>query len=227
MDDKEIVIRKIHAAFDANAFPGERYLQGSFEGSEPYDEVGPFEQIKDWKNIDAKFMDEHYSALSFFSEAGFRFFLPAYLIADLKGELMTADPLLHLTHGFSDFSVEAPTGGRTFVIKSGKSRLMNPRRYGAMTSFDYARFHLSIFTREEAGAIIAYLKYQYAHDEYGIHRPAIQAALDLYWLDREQNAPTAASLKQHLADEEEYVAAIRNDRRELNPGGQSNSSDGT
>lgn len=46
-------------------------------------------------------LDAHYSALSFFSEAAFRFFFPAYLIADLRGELRTADPLFHLTGGFS------------------------------------------------------------------------------------------------------------------------------
>ncbi len=224
MDEKERVIRDIHSAFGANEFPGERFLQGSFEGCEPYDEVGPFEEKKDWRNIDAQFLDIHYSALSFFSEAGFRYFLPAYLIADLNHELQTADPLFHLTHGFYDFSVEAQTSQKTFVLKSGKSHLMNPRRHGAMTVFDYARFRLSIFTREEAGAIVAYLKHKYAHDKYGIEKERIQAALDLFWLDREQNAPTAASLKEHLAAEEEYLAAIRADKPELEPHAESDSS---
>ncbi len=100
---------------------------------------------------------------------------------------------------------------------------MNPRRYGAMTSFDYARYRLSIFTREEASAIVAYLKYKYAHDEDGFEMPGIQAALDLFWSDREQNAPAAASLRRHLADEEEYLAAVLADKPELNPGAGSNS----
>jgi hypothetical protein len=46
-------------------------------------------------------LDGHANALGYFSEAGFRFFLPAYLIADLHGQLNTADPLFHMTHGFS------------------------------------------------------------------------------------------------------------------------------
>ena len=48
MSDRETVIQKIEAPFAGNAFPGARFLQGSFEGCEPYDEVGPFEALEDW-----------------------------------------------------------------------------------------------------------------------------------------------------------------------------------
>jgi hypothetical protein len=77
MGDREVVIGKIRAAFAGNEHPGGRYLQGSFEGCEPYEEVGPFENVEDWRGIDAAFLDGHANALSFFSEAGFRYFLPA------------------------------------------------------------------------------------------------------------------------------------------------------
>src|SRR5215212_8516870 len=149
MSDIEDVIEKIQGAFAGNEHPGGRFLQGSFEGCEPYEEVGPFENEKDWRGIGADFLDGHANALSFFSEAGFRYFLPAYLISDLRGELYTADPLFHLTHGFSDWSTEVPAGDRTLAIKHGKSAFINPRRYGAMTSYDYARHRLSIFTRRK------------------------------------------------------------------------------
>src|SRR5215211_6493751 len=108
MSEIEDVIEKIQGAFAGNEHPGGRFLQGSFEGSEPYEEVGPFENEKDWRGIDAGFLDGHANALSFFSEAGFRFYLPAYLISDLRGQLQTADPLFHLTHGFSDWTTEVP-----------------------------------------------------------------------------------------------------------------------
>jgi hypothetical protein len=36
-------------------------------------------------------LDAGYNALSFFSECGFRYFLPAYLIVDLDERLQTAD----------------------------------------------------------------------------------------------------------------------------------------
>jgi hypothetical protein len=209
MSDREAVIQKIEAAFAGNAFPGARYLQGSFEGGEPYDEVGPFEKLEDWRGIEVGFLDGHASALSFFSEAGFRFFLPAYLISDLRGQLYTADPLFHLTHGFSDWTTEVSAGDRTLKIQHGKSSLMNPRRYGAMTSYDYARYRLSIFTREEAEAIVAYLEFERDSDPDVIDKEAIDAALESFWLERARTAPTAQSLRQHIADQEAYLSAIR------------------
>ena len=127
MSDIEDVIEKIQGAFAGNEHPGGRFLQGSFEGCEPYEEVGPFENEKEWRSIDSGFLDGHANALSFFSEAGFRFFLPAYLISDLRGQLQTADPLFHLTHGFSDWTTEVPAGEHTFVIKHGRSAFINPR----------------------------------------------------------------------------------------------------
>ena len=208
---QDTIIEKIQTAFAGNEFPGPRFLQGSFEGCEPYDEVGPFEKQEDWREIEARFLDGHANALSFFSEAGFRYFLPAYLISDLRGELYTADPLFHLTHGFSDRTTEVPGNGRTFEIRHGKSAFINPRRYGAITSHDYARFRLSIFTREEARAIVAYLEYKRDSDPDAIDRKAIDAALESFWLQRARTAPPAQSLRQHVAEQEQYLAAIRPD----------------
>src|SRR6202011_989048 len=109
-----------------------------------------------------------HSALSFFSEGAFRFFLPAFLIADLRNELMNAEPLFHLT-GFSVYAVQMPANSRVFTRKGGGSTLMNPRRYGAMTFADYARYRLSVFTREEARAIVAYLNYMHETDTHGMN----------------------------------------------------------
>ncbi len=209
MSDKQAVIEIIRAAFQEMEFPGEGFLQGSFEGEEPYEEVVPFRSRQDWTAIEANFLDAHAAALSFFSVAGFRFFLPAYLIADLNGQLNTADPVFHLTHGFFDFSVNVPAAGRVFVIKSGKSVLINPRRYGAATAGDYARYRLSIFTREEASAIVAYLEFKRDHDQDGIDKPRLNAALESFWLERARTAPSAETLRRHLADEKEYIQAIQ------------------
>jgi hypothetical protein len=211
MSERENVIEKIRSAFASNEHPGGRFLQGSFEGCEPYDEVGPFENVMDWRGIDAGFLDGHANALSFFSEAGFRYFLPAYLISDLRGQLQTADPLFHLTHGFSDWTTEVPAGNRTLEMRHGRSAFINPRRYGAMTSYDYARYRLSVFTREEATAIVAYLEFKRDQDPDVIDKAAIAAALDSFWSERAQTAPPAASLEQHMAEQEEYLAAIRPD----------------
>ena len=208
MSEREVVIEKIESAFAGNEHPGGRFLQGSFEGCEPYEEVGPFEKVEDWRGIEAGFLDGHANALSFFSEAGFRYFLPAYLISDLLGRLQTADPLFHLTHGFSDWTTEVPAGDRTFVIRHGRSAFINPRRYGAMTSYDYARWRLSVFSREEANAIVAYLEFKRDLDPNVIDRQSIDAALKSFWLERARTAPQAESLEQYLAEQEEYLAAI-------------------
>jgi hypothetical protein len=209
MKDTESVIRLIRDAFGKNEYPGDPYLQGSFQGCEPFEEVGPFQGKKDWTRLEAEFLDAHAAALGFFSQEGFRFFLPAYLVADLHGRLRTADPLFHLTHGFSDSSVQVPARGRTFRKKIGKSALVNPRRYGATTFHDYAKYRLSSFSREEATAIVAYLECTRMDASTSFEKELIDAALESYWRERARTAPSEASLRRHLDEEAEYLDAIR------------------
>jgi hypothetical protein len=202
------VIRQIEQAFGLNVYPGDSFLQGSFEGCEPYEEVGAFVGKTEWKALDAKMLDTHYCALAFFTEAGFRFFLPAYLIADVRDELQTATPVFHLTHGFHSFSVEVNAGAQKFTRSTGGSVLLNPRRYGAMTWQDHGRYRLSAFTREEAAAIVAYLEFKRERDTLGVDAPAIDAALDQFWRSRAVNAPTRQMLEQHLSEEARFSAAL-------------------
>jgi hypothetical protein len=211
MESKEAVIAAILDAFGSNEYPGDDYLQGSFEGSEPYEDIAAFKGKTDWKEIDAGFLDAHYAALNFFSEAGLRFYLPAYLVADLKNELKTVDPIFVLTHGFSDITVEHQVKDRVFLRKTGKTAFVNPRRYGGMTFYDYARCRLSIFTREEAKAIVVYLLYKRDSDPYRTEAEQIDAALNIYWYKRAADAPLAESLIHHLREEDEYIAAISSD----------------
>jgi hypothetical protein len=211
MNTREGVIENIREAFQENEFPGDGFLLGSSDGCEPFDEIEPFKGRDDWQAIDACLLDTHYAALSYFSEAGLRYFLPAYLMADLKEALATADPLFTLVHGFSEVTVTHHIGSRDFERTIGRRSLVNPRRYGAATFFDYARWRLSVFTREEAEAIVAYLKYRRDSDPDGIQRAEIDAALNLFWMERAENAPTATDLARHLAEEKGYLAAIGED----------------
>ncbi len=212
--DKENVIEIIRRAFGENAYPGDNFLQGSLEGCEPYEEVGPFKGRSAWSSIEPGFLDAHAGALSFFSQAGFRFFLPAYLIADLHGQLKTADPLFHLTQGFSDITVEAPLKDRVFLLRTGKSEFVNPQRYGAMTFCDYARYRLSVFAREEAYAIVAYLKYKRDCASSVFIKDGIDAALESYWIQRAETAPARESLNQHLTEKAEFLAATLDSKEE-------------
>jgi hypothetical protein len=207
MISKEAVINLILAAFGETEYPGDNFLRGSFEGTEPYEETATFKGKTEWGKLDSGMLEAHSSALSFFSEGAFRFFLPAYLIADLRGELMTAEPLFHLT-GFSVSSIQVPVNSRVFTRKGGGSTLMNPRRYGAMTFADYARCRLSVFTREEASAIVVYLNYTRETDTHGINTPQIVEALNAFWLDRAEHAPSEESLKTHLREESEFMAHL-------------------
>jgi hypothetical protein len=210
---RDEVVAAIEAAFAPTERPGAAFLQGSHEGCEPFEETSPFAD-REWQSLDAGFLDAHYSALSFFSEGAFRYYLPAFLVADLRDELNTADPVFHLTHGFSTRSTHVPAGGETFERCYGGDTLLNPRRYGAMTSRDHGRFRLSVFTREEAAAIVAYLEYMRASEPDAFSAPDISAALDQFWYERARTAVTHAELRAHVEREQRYVDAIlRNNQR--------------
>lgn len=133
MQDKRRVIEHIRQAFHDTERPGDAFLKGSQEGCEPGESVAPFIGVADWSHLDPMVLDAGYDALSFFSEGGFRYFLPAYLIADLGKQLQTADPVFHLTNGFFDNVVKIPVGQRIYDKTIGKSVFVNPQRYGAMT----------------------------------------------------------------------------------------------
>ena len=208
MDDTQSVIEQIREAFRETDHPGDAFLQGSQDGCEPGEVIAPFKGLSHWTQIDPSILDPNYTALSFFSEGGFRHFLPAFLIADLEGRLQTADPLFHLISGFSGKVVKVPVGSRVFEKIIGKSGFVNPRRYGAMTWHDYARSRLSIFTREEACAIVAYLHYKLHTDSNGLDEEKISSALQEFWNVRAHQAPTQEDLRRHIQAESDYLDAI-------------------
>lgn len=211
---KEELIDLIRKAFGANPYPGDAFLQGSFDGCEPGNEIAPFVGKSDWSKVESTLLDQRYSALSFFSGAAFRFFLPAYLIADLREELLTADPLFYLWHGLTSASADVPVGPQIFRRETGGQKLLNPKRYGAMTWNDYARHRLSVFTREESKSIVAYMTYKSEHDASEDDRARINAALKDFWFDRAASAPTFEELRAHLDEEERFIAAVQRQQRD-------------
>jgi hypothetical protein len=207
-------IAAIERGFARTPHPGAAFLQGSFEGCEPAETVEPFRSIADWRLVPVPTLDGQYTALSFLSEGGFRFFLPAWMVADLRGLLATADPLFHLTAGFTTTTVTVPMGGETFERGIGGRVLVNPRRYGAMTSEDAARHRLSVFCREEARAIVAYLACRRERDDSDLTREAVDAALGAFWRDRAAAAPTADELEAHVEAERAFGEAISRERQD-------------
>jgi hypothetical protein len=213
MPDKANVIAMIRDAFRGTDRPSDAFLQGSTEGCEPGEAIAPFKGVAKWEDVDPAILDPHYTALCFFSEGGFRYFLPAFLIADLDDRLQTADPVFHLTHGFSDKVVKLPAGERMREKTIGKSEFVNPRRYGAMTWQDHARCKLSVFTQEEARAIVAYLEYKRDRDAHGLATDDITAALDTFWRDRAAHAPELNALRESVKAEQQYVRDIEGNRQ--------------
>ena len=107
------------------------------------------------------------TALSFFSDEAFHFYLPAYLLADLDNQLEQVDLVFHLTHGLDNTS---------------RNTKINPQRYGERTWFEHARHKFSIFNHLERAAIVGYLTYK---RETGaltdLDKTQIEESLESYW----------------------------------------------
>lgn len=203
------LIARILEAFAATPRPPDPFLVGSRDGCEPEDAVAPFHG-RDWQSVTADVLDDNYTALGFFSEGGFRYFLPAFLIADVRGELQTADPCFHLTHGFSSTQTTIPAGGRMWTRRLGGDTLLNPRRYGAISWRDHARFRLAVFSREEAAAIVEYLRWRIECDPSA--GAPIEHALEGFWVGRAACAPTTRELELHLEEEAAFAEALSGHR---------------
>ncbi|MEM7204518.1 MAG: DUF6714 family protein [Planctomycetota bacterium] len=144
-------------------------LSNSREGEEPARVEQEFRGKDDWRVLDADFLDLSpgglASALSFFSDEAFRFYLPAYLLAHIDDRLRRVDPTFHLTHGLDEAS---------------RHKRVNPRRYGERTWFDVATHKFAMFTREQAQAVAAYLQFVHEREP----DESITQALTSYWSGR-------------------------------------------
>jgi hypothetical protein len=164
---------EISAAFDSVPAPPVWMLTNSREGDEPALLERDFRDKRDWRQLTPEFLDwapdGFASALSFFSDEAFRFYLPAYLLADVREQLKSADVLFHLTHGLEDDSM---------------NRLVNPLRYGNRTWLDAARFRFAVFDTAQAKAIARYLEHRAKTADIDPIRRSARQALDNYWLGR-------------------------------------------
>src|ERR1700733_15402360 len=100
MNAKEIIKAKIRRAFAGVEYPGDSCLRSNDPGEDPYMVEECFRGKTHWQKLDAGFIDHApYGlgcALSFMSDEAFRFYLPAYLMADLDGKLEQVDPASNL-----------------------------------------------------------------------------------------------------------------------------------
>lgn len=146
-------------------------MRGSDEGDEPFLVEEEFAGKSDWRTLDASFLDRAPSglgsALSFFSDEAFRFYLPAYLIADVDGRLASVDPVFYLCHGLDNKS---------------RAQKVNPKRFGSRTWLDTAHHRFSVFKQKEVRAIVAYLVFRRERDP--LDKAIIDQSLNNYWASR-------------------------------------------
>ena len=174
MPDTESLKTQIRDAFAHIEYPGDWCLRGSNEGDEPYLLEKEFAGKTDWRVLDPQFLDRapdgYASALSFFSDEAFHFYLPAYLIADIDGRLEQTDLVFALTHGLDSTS---------------RDERINPRRYGERTWFDHARCKFAMFNPQEAATINSYLTFKRdSEDTSDYDRQKINEALQNFWHDK-------------------------------------------
>jgi hypothetical protein len=164
----EELIKKIETAFANNVYPGDENLV-----SHSYSEKSEilrihFKGTTDWRNLSADFLDQD-GALAFFSDAAYLFFLPAYIIADIRGELKWNNPTVSLCWSFTP--------------QSENKKIAKIFGGGTLSERDKERFRC--FTSEQVSAIVSYLSWKV--DFEGEEDLSISQALENYWLPREQS----------------------------------------
>lgn len=180
----EKLIALIREAFADAAYPGDWNLRGSNLGTEPYDVEDAFRGRTRWQDVPVRLLDEApnglSSALCFFSHNAFRFYLPAYLIADVNAALRRVAVVFHLTHGLDD-------------------KMWRRRDNQSATScgswFDYASKRFSGFNPAQCRVIVNYLHFVAKRKEStSLDQRMIKESLKNYWLQRyERPDPEPAS----------------------------------
>jgi hypothetical protein len=136
------IVEELKAAFPQTREGRFAPMANSAQGDEPVRVAAAFSGKQDWTKFPAEWLDlvpdGLASALSFLSDEAIRFYIPAYLAADLIGELHRVDPTFELVNGF-----EAMSCGRR----------IHPR--GEETWTDFARARWDDLSRRQAAAVAA------------------------------------------------------------------------
>lgn len=162
------IIEELKAAFPAKRAAPFVPIVNSVQGDEPAQIAADFADKDDWTQLAPEWLDMvpdgFASALSFLGDEAIRFYIPAYLVADLMGALHRVDPTFPLFHGFTAMS---------------RGERIRPRKEKTWT--DFARARWDGLTQEQAAAVVHYLEW-YVEKE----RPAHQVveALAAYWYVR-------------------------------------------
>jgi hypothetical protein len=194
--EKAALCREIRSAFEATRYPGDDDLSGSEQGEESAEMALELRGVK-WQSAHPELLARCYSALSFLTDAGFRYFLPAYMLDDLLNAESNSNATFQLTHGLYDEAidredmaalisfVESNAAAIAAVESAGvshQSALENIKRFEEQRPpFDLREYSVKrfmAFDMRERTAIIHYLEFQ-AQDAFEALK--IDQALDSYW----------------------------------------------
>lgn len=164
------LIQQIEQAFADVTYPGDDDLTNSTYGPEPAALIAEFRGKTDRQKLNAAFLnqapDGWGTALCFFSNNALRFYLPVYLVADIRGELELPDPVSILCASL------CPGGAEQRI----------PKQFGGGTMGARARVKFDKYTPVQVSAIVAYLHWkQEVADGNDL---LIEHALKAYWLER-------------------------------------------
>ena len=166
----DALIAEILAAFPARRPHAFDPLVNSVQGEEPYDTAEAFADKEEWTALDGPWIDQAAdgwsTALSFLSDEAACFYLPAWLVADLRGELRTCDPTFQLTHGFT--------------LGTQDARIW-PSKLDTWT--EYSRKRWSALDAVQVLAVVHYLEWRRARDELDLDH-GIEEALGFHWYAR-------------------------------------------
>ena len=186
-DDHRHLIEAIRDAFKDRSYPDNDRLCGSEYGDEPAEYALEFKDL-DWRTLHPEFLSYHYAALSFFTDEGFAYFLPAFMIADVLGEAGNADPVFQLTHGlYEEPSLDlaslhpAVVEGGGLATEEVERPQESIRRSSQIDWHAYALRRHAGFTPPERQAIVRYLTYR-ADSAWDFEARKIHEALDSYWI---------------------------------------------
>lgn len=157
-----ILIQKISSAFQDVKYPGDKNLINQSYGDEPILVRDHFASKNDWTKLSAEYLDFD-GALSFFSDEAFRYYLPAFMIADINEQLSLNDPTVKLC----------------WLVTPQSENKKIAEIWGGGTIGERAKTCFDGFSKEQVSAIVAYLNWRLVKDKYN---PTIEQALENYWL---------------------------------------------
>ncbi|WOI52024.1 DUF6714 family protein [Parvularcula sp. LCG005] len=170
MSSASAIIDELKAAFPAIRERRFEPLVNSLQGDEPAQVEADFSDKDDWTKLSPSWLDRVPdglgSALSFLSNEAIRFYIPAFMAADLAGALHRVDPAFHLVHGFDD-----------------KSRRRKIRADKRETWGDVACACWDRLAQDQVCAIVHYLEWRVERDGTDIEHRVVEA-LAAYWYPR-------------------------------------------